>query len=44
MLFASFSGLWRHSSAAAIMLGLAGMATFLAATTHAPDYVDPDDL
>ncbi|MEX0498105.1 voltage-gated ClC-type chloride channel ClcB [Raoultella terrigena] len=36
MLFASFTGLWLHGSEVAIMLGLAGMATFLAATTHAP--------
>lgn len=36
MLFASFTGLWLHGSEVAIMLGLAGMATLLAATTHAP--------
>ena len=37
MLFASFSGLWlHHDQELAIMIGLTGMATFLAATTHAP--------
>ncbi|HHG8774991.1 TPA: voltage-gated ClC-type chloride channel ClcB [Raoultella planticola] len=37
MLFASFSGLWLHNDQGmAIMIGLTGMAAFLAATTHAP--------
>ena len=37
MLFASFSGLWlHHDQGIAIMIGLTGMAAFLAATTHAP--------
>jgi CIC family chloride channel protein len=37
MLFASFSGLWlHHDQGLAIMIGLTGMAAFLAATTHAP--------
>lgn len=37
MLFASFMGLWLHDyQEIAIMIGLTGMATFLAATTHAP--------
>lgn len=37
MLFASFTGLWLHDyQEIAIMIGLTGMATFLAATTHAP--------
>ena len=37
MLFASFSGLWLHGDQGmAIMIGLTGMAAFLAATTHAP--------
>ena len=37
MLFASFSGLWLDNDQnMAIMIGLTGMAAFLAATTHAP--------
>ncbi len=44
MLFASFSGLWlHHDQELAIMIGLTGMATFLAATTRRADYVDIDD-
>ncbi|WP_276851631.1 voltage-gated ClC-type chloride channel ClcB [Enterobacter oligotrophicus] len=36
MLFAQIVALWFPGSDAAILLGLAGMATMLAATTHAP--------
>jgi CIC family chloride channel protein len=36
MLFASFSGLWLPGSGDGLMMGLTGMAAFLAATTHAP--------
>lgn len=37
MLFATFSGLWLDNDQnIAIMIGLTGMAAFLAATTHAP--------
>ena len=36
MLFAQLSALWFPGSETAILLGLAGMATLLAATTHAP--------
>ena len=37
MLFASLTGLWLpDGQAIAIMIGLTGMAAFLAATTHAP--------
>ncbi|CAH5613929.1 Voltage-gated ClC-type chloride channel ClcB [Enterobacter cloacae] len=36
MLFAQLSALWFPGAETAILLGLAGMATLLAATTHAP--------
>ncbi|MBE8856344.1 voltage-gated ClC-type chloride channel ClcB, partial [Enterobacter hormaechei] len=36
MLFAQIFALWFPGSETAILLGLAGMATLLAATTHAP--------
>ena len=36
MLFAQLFGLWFPGSETVILLGLAGMATLLAATTHAP--------
>jgi CIC family chloride channel protein len=36
MLFAQLFALWLPGSETAILLGLAGMATLLAATTHAP--------
>ncbi len=45
MPFACFSRLWLPGSEEmAIMMGLTGMAAFLAATTHAPIMLNPDDL